>query len=76
MNRQTINRRTLLKRLSQAAACGAAVGAARQLGSAAMNRAGAEATIDVLLNEPIGTIRPGVYGQFAEHIGGVIYDGI
>src|SRR5262249_8307152 len=24
----------------------------------------------------IGRIRPGVYGQFAEHIGGVIYDGI
>ena len=25
---------------------------------------------------PIATIQPSVYGQFAEHIGGVIYDGI
>jgi len=38
--------------------------------------AGATATVDVLMGEPIGTIRPEVYGHFAEHIGGVIYDGI
>jgi alpha-N-arabinofuranosidase len=30
----------------------------------------------VLLDEPIGTIRPAIQSQFAEHIGGVIYDGI
>ena len=30
----------------------------------------------MLLNESIGTIRPALYGQFAEHLGGVIYDGI
>ena len=30
----------------------------------------------MLLDEPIGTIRPAIYSQFAEHIGGVIYDGI
>src|SRR5512135_3452395 len=30
----------------------------------------------VLLNEPIGTISPDLYGHFTEHIGGVIYDGI
>ena len=30
----------------------------------------------VRLNETIGTIRPALYSQFAEHIGGVIYDGI
>ena len=28
------------------------------------------------MNEPIGTIKPALYSQFAEHIGGVIYDGI
>ena len=41
-------------------------------------RAGATAalSVTVLLEEPIGTIRPGLYGHFAEHIGGVIYDGI
>jgi len=32
--------------------------------------------MEVLLGEPIGLIRPALYGQFAEHIGGVIYDGI
>ena len=37
---------------------------------------GAEAKIDVLLDEPIGAISPDIYGHFAEHIGGVIYDGI
>src|SRR5438105_15039901 len=32
--------------------------------------------IEILLNEPIGTISPNIYGHFAEHLGGVIYDGI
>jgi alpha-L-arabinofuranosidase len=36
----------------------------------------AEAGIEILLDEPIGTIRPDIYGHFAENIGGVIYDGI
>jgi alpha-N-arabinofuranosidase len=35
-----------------------------------------EAKIEVLPDEPIATIRPELYGHFAEHIGGVIYDGI
>jgi alpha-L-arabinofuranosidase len=35
-----------------------------------------EATIDVLVDEPIGTISPDLYGHFTEHIGGVVYDGI
>jgi alpha-L-arabinofuranosidase len=38
--------------------------------------AAADARIDVLLNEPLGTISPNVYGHFTEHLGGVIYDGI
>src|SRR5208337_1060439 len=33
-------------------------------------------SVTVLLDEPIGTIRPAIYSQLAEHIGGVIYDGI
>ena len=37
---------------------------------------GAEATVDVLLDEPIGRIRPEIYSHFTEHIGGVVYDGI
>lgn len=36
----------------------------------------ADARIDVLVNEPIGRIAPEIYGHFAEHLGGVIYDGI
>ncbi len=36
----------------------------------------ADARIEVLLNEPIGKINPEIYGHFAEHLGGVIYDGI
>jgi alpha-N-arabinofuranosidase len=36
----------------------------------------AEARIEVLLEEPIGKIAPEIYGHFAEHLGGVIYDGI
>lgn len=36
----------------------------------------ADARIEILLNEPIGTIAPEIYGHFAEHLGGVVYDGI
>ena len=36
----------------------------------------AEAKIDVLLGEPVGTISPNIYSHFIEHLGGVVYDGI
>ena len=36
----------------------------------------ADGRVDVLLDETIGTIAPEIYGHFAEHLGGVIYDGI
>ena len=36
----------------------------------------ADARIEVLLDEPIGKIAPEIYGHFAEHLGGVVYDGI
>lgn len=32
--------------------------------------------IDVLVNEPVGTIAPEIYSHFVEHLGGVVYDGI
>jgi alpha-N-arabinofuranosidase len=35
-----------------------------------------DSRIEVLLNEPIGKIAPEIYGHFAEHLGGVVYDGI
>ena len=36
----------------------------------------ADARIEVLLDEPEGRIAPEIYGHFAEHLGGVVYDGI
>ena len=36
----------------------------------------ADARIEVLLDEPVGRIAPEIYGHFAEHLGGVVYDGI
>ncbi len=36
----------------------------------------ADARIDILPAETIGTISPEIYGHFIEHLGGVIYDGV
>lgn len=36
----------------------------------------ADSRIEVLINEPIGTINPNIYGHFVEHLGAVVYDGI
>jgi alpha-N-arabinofuranosidase len=36
----------------------------------------ADSRIDVLIDEPIGTIAPEIYGHFVEHLGGVVYDGV
>src|SRR5205823_6306421 len=36
----------------------------------------AEARVEILINEPIGTITPNLYSHFVEHLGGVVYDGI
>ena len=33
-------------------------------------------TVKINIDEKIGTISPYIYGHFAEHIGGVIYDGV
>jgi alpha-N-arabinofuranosidase len=57
--------------IQQTAVTGAALLAPPMLGAA-----GSDIGIDVLLDEPIGTISPHLYGHFTEHIGGVIYDGI
>jgi alpha-N-arabinofuranosidase len=35
-----------------------------------------ESRIDILLNEPVGTIAPEIYGHFVEHLGGLVYDGL
>ena len=36
----------------------------------------ADSRIEILINEPIGTIAPEIYSHFMEHLGGVIYDGV
>jgi alpha-L-arabinofuranosidase len=36
----------------------------------------ADSRIEVLINEPVGTINPNIYGHFVEHLGAVVYDGI
>lgn len=36
----------------------------------------ADSRIEVLLDQEIATISPSIYGHFAEHLGGVVYDGI
>jgi alpha-N-arabinofuranosidase len=36
----------------------------------------ADSRIEILLNEPLGTISSDIYGHFVEHLGGVVYDGI
>ena len=45
-------------------------------GSLARSSKVADSRIEVLLGEEIGTISPTIYGHFAEHLGGVVYDGI
>jgi len=56
--------------LQTVAATGAALALAPRTARAADSR------VDVLIDEPIGTIAPEVYGHFAENLGGVVYDGI
>ena len=35
-----------------------------------------QAVIEVMLNEPLGTISPMIYSHFTEELGAVIYDGV
>jgi alpha-N-arabinofuranosidase len=35
-----------------------------------------DSRIEILINEPIGTVAPEIYSHFMEHLGGVIYDGV
>jgi alpha-N-arabinofuranosidase len=54
-------------------AAGLAALAGRHLGIAAT---AVDSHIEVLVEEPIATISPRIYGHFTEHIGAVIYDGV
>src|SRR5262249_10120923 len=35
-----------------------------------------DARIEILTDEPLGTISPNIYGHFTENLSGVVYDGI
>ena len=59
-----------------AAAAGAALLAARGAGALAQSARATDSRVEVLVGEGIGTINRDIYGHFAEHLGGVIYDGI
>ncbi|HEV2950069.1 MAG TPA: alpha-L-arabinofuranosidase C-terminal domain-containing protein [Gemmataceae bacterium] len=72
--KSTISRRSALKRMSLTAAGGALSAGLFQQGRATDKPS--ELAVSVLLNEPIGTIKPAIYSHFTEHIGGVIYDGV
>ena len=56
--------------IARSAAAGAALLVAPRSSRAA------DCRIDIRLDEPIATIAPEIYGHFAEHLGGVVYDGI
>jgi len=64
-----MERRNFLK----AASAGAA---AMILGRRPVLAREADSHIEVLIDEPIATISPEIYGHFTEHLGTVIYDGI
>jgi alpha-L-arabinofuranosidase len=67
-----VGRRTFI---GGAAALTGALAAAGARGLARSARA-ADSRVEVLVGEEIGTVSRDIYGHFAEHLGGVIYDGI
>ena len=69
-----VDRRVALKTIAQTASM-CAVGTLASVRGAGQPHSLGNA-VDIVLDESIGTIKPALYGQFAEHLGGVIYDGI
>ncbi len=64
-----MERRQFLKRSVMA-------GAALAISGEPMWAKSADARVELFLGETKGEISPNIYGQFTEHIGGVIYDGV
>ena len=50
--------------------------ATAKLSRTAFAQTGSEARVEILLDEPLGTISPNIYGHFTENLSGVIYDGV
>jgi alpha-N-arabinofuranosidase len=79
MKNNSMNRRNALGRITLAgtsAALAAGLASTRTARGRGSRAAPADHSVTILLDEPIGTIRPELYSQLTEHIGGVIYDGI
>ena len=67
------NRRDFLRTIATSTA---GLAFLRNFSLAASSRPAGDTHIEVLLNEPLGTISPNIYGHFVENLSGVIYDGI
>jgi len=80
----TIDRRAFIGRAAAAAAAGSCLTSLTPLTSLtgltrdapALRAQTDDSRIEILIDEPIGTIAPDIYGHFVEHLGGVVYDGI
>ena len=68
-----IERRQFLRGMAGA---GALLASKASLPLAWAQAATADSRIEVLTNEPLGTISPNLYGHFTENLSGVVYDGI
>ncbi len=69
-----IGRRQFLQ--TSLAGAGAVFAARTSLPLAWAQSGAADSHIEILANEPLGTISPNIYGHFAENLSGVVYDGI
>jgi alpha-N-arabinofuranosidase len=72
MTAPNITRRCALRSL----ALGTAAAAGATLLTGGTGGQAEKPQVTVRLDDTVGTIRPALYGHFAEHIGGVIYDGV
>jgi len=69
-----MNRRDFLQ---QGATGAASLFLAPKIGWASVTSSrAADSRIEVLFDEPLGTISPNIYGHFVENLSGVLYDGI
>ena len=69
-----IARRQFLR--TSLAGAGAVFAAKASLPFAWAQSGASDARIEILMNEPLGTISPNIYGHFVENLSGVVYDGI
>jgi alpha-N-arabinofuranosidase len=69
-----MNRRQFLRDSAIASASVALMGATRFAAHA--ESAPTDSRIEVLLDEPLGSISANIYGHFAENLSGVLYDGV